>query len=86
MEDEIFFNLSKYIKEMLEKFGLEDSNPTKTLMSMEIKLTKDDEANFVDSTKYRENPRLPTWKPLSVYLGILGELYVLVYGIRKEPE
>ncbi|GKA69520.1 hypothetical protein Tco_0775584, partial [Tanacetum coccineum] len=53
MEKEIFFNLSKYIKEMLEKFGLEDSNPTKTLMSTEIKLTKDDEANSVDSTKYR---------------------------------
>ncbi|GJS42961.1 retrovirus-related pol polyprotein from transposon TNT 1-94 [Tanacetum coccineum] len=53
MEDEIFFNQSKYIKEMLNKFGLEDSKPTKTSMSMEIKLTKDDEADFVDSTKYQ---------------------------------
>ncbi|GJY27522.1 hypothetical protein Tco_0403289 [Tanacetum coccineum] len=53
MEDEIFFNQSKYIKEMLKKFGLEDSKPTKTPMSMEIKLTKDDEADFVDSSKYR---------------------------------
>nr|GEY76110.1 zf-CCHC domain-containing protein/DUF4219 domain-containing protein/UBN2 domain-containing protein [Tanacetum cinerariifolium] len=43
----------EYIKEMLKKFGLEDSKPTKTLMSTEIKLTKDDEADFVDSTKYR---------------------------------
>ncbi|GJU41144.1 retrovirus-related pol polyprotein from transposon TNT 1-94 [Tanacetum coccineum] len=53
MEDGIFFNQSKYIKEMLKKFGLEDSKPTKTPMSMEIKLTKDDEADSVDSSKYR---------------------------------
>ncbi|GJX47337.1 hypothetical protein Tco_0272527 [Tanacetum coccineum] len=54
MEDEIFFNQSKYIKEMLKKFRLEDSKPTKTLMLTEIKLTKDDEADSVDSTKYRD--------------------------------
>ncbi|GJY22749.1 retrovirus-related pol polyprotein from transposon TNT 1-94 [Tanacetum coccineum] len=53
MEDRIFFNQSKYIKEMLTKFRLEDSKPTKTPMSTKIKLTKDDEANFVDSSKYR---------------------------------
>ncbi|GKE08077.1 copia protein [Tanacetum coccineum] len=53
MEDEIFFNQSKYIKEMLKKFGFEDSKPTKTSISTEIKLTKDDEADFVNSFKYR---------------------------------
>ncbi|GJZ31001.1 retrovirus-related pol polyprotein from transposon TNT 1-94, partial [Tanacetum coccineum] len=53
MEDGIFFNQSKYIKEMLKKFGLEDSKPTKTPMSTEIKLTKDDEADSMDSSKYR---------------------------------
>nr|GFC69561.1 retrovirus-related Pol polyprotein from transposon TNT 1-94 [Tanacetum cinerariifolium] len=53
MEDRIFFNQSKYVKEMLKKFRLEDSKPTKTTMSMEIKLTKDDEADSVDSSKYR---------------------------------
>ncbi|GJY64961.1 hypothetical protein Tco_0466421 [Tanacetum coccineum] len=58
MEDRIFSGQSKYIKEMLRKFGLEDSKPTKTLMSTEIKLTKDDESNSVDSTKYRENPKI----------------------------
>ncbi|GJY10194.1 hypothetical protein Tco_0378379 [Tanacetum coccineum] len=57
MEDGIFFNQSKYIKEMLKKFRLEDSKPTKTPMSTEIKLTKDDEANSVGSSKYRENPK-----------------------------
>nr|GEV45589.1 zf-CCHC domain-containing protein/UBN2 domain-containing protein [Tanacetum cinerariifolium] len=54
MEDGIFFNQSKYIKEMLNKFGLEDSKPTKTPMSTKIKLTKDDEVDFVDSSKYRD--------------------------------
>ncbi|GKC60848.1 hypothetical protein Tco_1088446 [Tanacetum coccineum] len=53
MEDGIFFNQSKYIKEMLKKFGLKDSKPTKTPMSTEIKLTKDDEADFMDSSKYQ---------------------------------
>ncbi|GKB21544.1 hypothetical protein Tco_0855467 [Tanacetum coccineum] len=53
MEDGIFFNQSKYIKKMLKKFWLEDSKTTKTPMSMEIKLTKDGEADSVDSTKYR---------------------------------
>ncbi|GKA48112.1 copia protein [Tanacetum coccineum] len=56
MEDGIFFNQSKYIKEMLKKFRLEDSKPTKTPMSTEIKLTKDDEADSVDSS----NPKKQT--------------------------
>ncbi|GKE03669.1 hypothetical protein Tco_1395687 [Tanacetum coccineum] len=51
------FNQSKYIKQMLKKSGLEDSKPTKTPMSTEIKLTKDDKADSVDNTKYRENPK-----------------------------
>ncbi|GJY65681.1 retrovirus-related pol polyprotein from transposon TNT 1-94 [Tanacetum coccineum] len=43
MEDGIFFNQSKYIKEMLNKFGLEDSKPMKTPMSSDTKLMKDEE-------------------------------------------
>nr|GEY01908.1 hypothetical protein [Tanacetum cinerariifolium] len=42
---------------MLKKFMLEDSKPTKMPMSTEIKLTKDDEADSVDSSKYQENPK-----------------------------
>ncbi|GJT09319.1 hypothetical protein Tco_0856361 [Tanacetum coccineum] len=53
MEDGIFFNESKYIKEMLKKFGLEDSKPMKTPMSLDTKLTKDKACESVDSTKYR---------------------------------
>nr|GEU68301.1 copia protein [Tanacetum cinerariifolium] len=45
------------IKEMLKKFGLEDTKPTKTPMSMEIKLTKDDEVDSMDSSRYRENTK-----------------------------
>ncbi|GJX32541.1 retrovirus-related pol polyprotein from transposon TNT 1-94 [Tanacetum coccineum] len=58
MEDGIFFNQSKYIKEMLKKFGLEDSKPMKTPMSSDTKLMKDEELYaFVHASK-----RLP--KPL----------------------
>ncbi|GJT53719.1 retrovirus-related pol polyprotein from transposon TNT 1-94 [Tanacetum coccineum] len=53
MEDGIFFNQSKYNKEMLKKFGLEESKPLKTPMSSDTKLTKDEECKSVDSTKYR---------------------------------
>ncbi|GJX46286.1 retrovirus-related pol polyprotein from transposon TNT 1-94 [Tanacetum coccineum] len=53
LEDGIFFNQSKYIKEMLKKFGLEDSKPMKTPISTETKLTKDVEGESVYNTKYR---------------------------------
>ncbi|GJR30018.1 retrovirus-related pol polyprotein from transposon TNT 1-94 [Tanacetum coccineum] len=53
MKDGIFFNQSLYIKEMLKKFGLEESKPMKTPMSFDTKLTKDEECKSVDSTKYR---------------------------------
>jgi hypothetical protein len=53
LEDGIFFNQSKYIKEMLKKLGLEDSKPLKTPMSTEVKLTRDEEGEAVDNTKYR---------------------------------
>ncbi|GJT64138.1 retrovirus-related pol polyprotein from transposon TNT 1-94 [Tanacetum coccineum] len=53
IEDGIFFNQSKYIKEMLKKFSLEDSKPMETPMSSDTKLTKDEECESVDCTKYR---------------------------------
>nr|GEW86632.1 hypothetical protein [Tanacetum cinerariifolium]GEY05464.1 hypothetical protein [Tanacetum cinerariifolium] len=49
----IFFNQSKCIKEMLKKFGLEDSKPMKTPMSSDNNLMNDEECESVDSTKYR---------------------------------
>ncbi|GJY56936.1 retrovirus-related pol polyprotein from transposon TNT 1-94 [Tanacetum coccineum] len=53
MEDDIFFNQSKYIIEMLKKFSLEDSKPMKTPNSSATKLKKDEECESVDRTKYR---------------------------------
>nr|GEZ64618.1 retrovirus-related Pol polyprotein from transposon TNT 1-94 [Tanacetum cinerariifolium] len=53
IEDGILFNQSKYIKEMLKKFGLEDSKPMKTPMYSDTKPMKDEECESVDSTKYR---------------------------------
>nr|GEW39096.1 uncharacterized mitochondrial protein AtMg00810-like [Tanacetum cinerariifolium] len=38
---------------MLKKFGLEDSKPIKTPMSSETKLTRDEDGESVDDTKYR---------------------------------
>ncbi|GJT39253.1 retrovirus-related pol polyprotein from transposon TNT 1-94 [Tanacetum coccineum] len=52
-EDGIFFNQSKYVKEMLKKFGLENAKPIKTPMSSETKLTRDEEGEPIDDTKYR---------------------------------
>ncbi|GJX32335.1 retrovirus-related pol polyprotein from transposon TNT 1-94 [Tanacetum coccineum] len=52
LEDGIYFNQSKYIKEMLKKFGLEYSKPIKTPMSSEIKLTRDEDREFVGDKKY----------------------------------
>nr|GEU35718.1 copia protein [Tanacetum cinerariifolium] len=53
MEDGIFFKQSKYIKEMLKNFGLEDSKPMKPHMSSDTKLTKEEECESIDSTKYQ---------------------------------
>nr|GEX44896.1 hypothetical protein [Tanacetum cinerariifolium] len=53
IEDGIFFNQSKYIKEMLKKFGLEDSKAMKTPLSLDTKLMKDEECESIDNTMYR---------------------------------
>ncbi|GJY02320.1 retrovirus-related pol polyprotein from transposon TNT 1-94 [Tanacetum coccineum] len=52
LEDGIFFNQSKYVKEMLKKFGLENAKSIKTPMSSETKLTRDEEGDSIDDTKY----------------------------------
>ncbi|GKC76614.1 retrovirus-related pol polyprotein from transposon TNT 1-94 [Tanacetum coccineum] len=77
MEDGIFLNQSKYIKEMHKKFGLEESKPMKTPMSSNIKLTKDKECESVDSTKYRGmigTTHLGLWYPKGI--GIETVVYV----------
>ncbi|GJX84397.1 copia protein [Tanacetum coccineum] len=67
MKDGIFFNQSKYIKEMLKKFRLEDSKPMKTPMSSNTKLTKDEELSaFVPASK--RLPKLEVVKCIFRYI------------------
>ncbi|GJZ94409.1 hypothetical protein Tco_0666612 [Tanacetum coccineum] len=53
--DEII-NIKESKYHPLDQFGLEIPT-TRTRVSMEIGLTKDDEADSVDSSKYQENPK-----------------------------
>lgn len=49
----IFISQSKYIKELLKKFGLENSKPVCTPMTTRCKLTKEDKSPKVDASQYR---------------------------------
>ncbi|GJZ60327.1 hypothetical protein Tco_0616143 [Tanacetum coccineum] len=46
------FQIIQIYKEMLKKFGLEDSKPIKTPMSSKTKLTRDEDGESFDDTKY----------------------------------
>ena len=48
LDDGIFISQTKYIKEMLNKFGMEDYKPVSTPMVTGCKLRKDDESKEVD--------------------------------------
>jgi hypothetical protein len=52
-KDGIYITQFKYIKEILKKFGMEDSRPVGTPMSTEHKLSKNDDSKEVDQTTYR---------------------------------
>ena len=49
----IFISQTKYIKDMLNKFNMEDSKPVNTPMIIGCKLSKIDESLEVDYTMYR---------------------------------
>ena len=53
MDDGIFISQTKYIKEMLKKFEMEDCKPVNTPMITDYKSSKDDESNEVDQILYR---------------------------------
>ena len=53
LEKGIFISQTKYIKEMLKKFKMEESKPISTPMFTGCKLNKDDEYLEVDHTMYR---------------------------------
>ena len=47
-KDEIFINQSKYIKDMLKKFGFEDVREISTPMSLITRLDKDEKGKDVN--------------------------------------
>ena len=49
----IYITQSKYIKEILKKFGMEDSRLVVTPMSTRHNLSKNDDSKEVDKTTYR---------------------------------
>nr|GEY84531.1 retrovirus-related Pol polyprotein from transposon TNT 1-94 [Tanacetum cinerariifolium] len=49
----IFINESKYVLEILKKFGMESCDPVGTLMEIKDKLDLDQNRTLVDATKYR---------------------------------
>ena len=53
IEKWIFISQTKYIKDMLKKFKMEDSKPVSTPMVIGCKLIKDDESLEVDHTMFR---------------------------------
>ena len=53
LKDGIFINQSKYISDMLKKYGIEGVKSTATSMSTTIKLTKDGKGKGVEEKLYR---------------------------------
>ena len=53
MKDGIYITQSKYIKEILKTFRMEDSKPVGTSMSTRHKLSKNDDSKEVNHTTYR---------------------------------
>jgi hypothetical protein len=49
----IFISQSKYLKEILKKFGMENCAPVSTPMTTSCKLNKDDDAPEINQTMYR---------------------------------
>jgi hypothetical protein len=63
--DDIFFNESKYIKELLKRFGMEHVKKADTPMGSSIKLDMDENDKNIDFTKYQ---------------GMIGSLLYLTAG------
>ena len=53
MKHGIYITQSKYIKEVLKTFGLEDSKLVSTPMVIALKLSKNDDSGKVNQTLYR---------------------------------
>ena len=51
--NDIFINQSKYIKDLLKRFGFENCKPIGTLMSLSLKLDKDEFGKLIDCKNFR---------------------------------
>jgi hypothetical protein len=49
----IFISQTKYIREMIKRFGMEDGKSVITPMQTRCKLSKDDDSNSTDQRQYR---------------------------------
>jgi len=49
----MFISQTKYLKDMLKRYGMEECAPLSTPMTTNCKLSKDDESPPVDATLYR---------------------------------
>jgi hypothetical protein len=49
----IFISQTKYIREMLKRFRMEDCKPVITSMQTSCKLSKDDDSKSIDQRQYR---------------------------------
>jgi hypothetical protein len=49
----IFISQTKYIREMIKRFGIEDCKPVITPMQTSCKLSKDDDSKSTDQRQYR---------------------------------
>jgi hypothetical protein len=49
----IFISQTKYVREMIKRFGMEDCKPVITPMQTSCKLSKDDDSKSTDQRQYR---------------------------------
>jgi len=53
MEDTIFISQSKYAKNIVKKFGMDNGSHKRTLISTHLKLSKDENGVAVDQSMYK---------------------------------
>ncbi|KAK2987823.1 hypothetical protein RJ640_013173, partial [Escallonia rubra] len=78
---------SKYTRELLKRFGLDNAKPRGTPISPSVNLIKDENGKDVDSKLFREKKKkhnfASTWASGSLRWGGLGGF---VFGMREEGE
>ncbi|KAG8655674.1 hypothetical protein MANES_04G061801v8 [Manihot esculenta] len=52
-KDDIFINQAQHVKELIKRFEMENSKPSRTPMSTNTKLDKDEKGKSVDEKLYR---------------------------------